>query len=141
MKSQVIILLVFVVQFSMGQTEMTSKTEVIKHADKIMNHFGKAEFKEAFTELRKHYLLPEEDFQSIKTVTITNLKKAQESFGDVIGEVFIKEENIENIALRRNYLVKYENILLRFQIVYYKSSQNWQVNSFKWDDEFEVFFK
>jgi hypothetical protein len=141
MKILITFILLFVTQFGWAQAVLSSKEEVTKHADKTMNYFGDAMFEEAFSELRKYYFVSDLDFQNIKAKTIDNLSKAIENYGEITGEIFVKEENLKDVAIRKTYLLRYDTILLKFQIVYYKSTQGWIVNSFSWDDEFETLFE
>lgn len=141
MKLKILPVLLLITQLISAQNFLQSKSDVAKHADKVMSLFGTSNYEDAFEELRKHYIVADIDFQNIKYKTTDNISTAEQNFGKIRGEIFIKEEILMDIALRRNYVVKLGKILLRFRIGYYHSDQGWIVNSFNWDDEYEEFYE
>jgi hypothetical protein len=124
-----------------AQTGLASKEEAIAHADQVMALFEDFEIEAAFDKLRKYYPVEELDYNNLKTTTLNNLRAAVRGYGDVTHVVFIKEENLKDLALRRHYVLALESLLLRFSIVYYNSVDGWIVNSFMWNDNFEEFFE
>lgn len=122
-----------------GQNAISQRTGITQHADKVMMHFGQSEFEEGFTELRKYYPVTELDFQNMKTKSIKNFQAASKGYDGILGEVFIKQETLKDLAVARHYVLKLGAILLRFRLVYYNGKNGWIVNSFHWDDDFEQF--
>lgn len=140
MKTILPLLFLFLTFNLSAQAGLQDKVAVAKHADQVMQLFGTSQFDEAFEALRPYYPVSEIDYQNIKVKTAQNLQQAEQGYGKITGEVFIKEQNLKDIAIRRYYVVKLETILLKFSLVYYKGKDGWIVNSFSWNNEFEILF-
>lgn len=141
MKKIILLIIWFTSPLIWSQAEaLKTKAEVVTHSNEVMALFGQAKFDEAFNVLRKYYPVSEVDYQNLKVKTTNNLESAQSAYGNITGEVFIKESNLKDVAIQRVYLVKYELILLRFTLVYYNSVNGYVINSFAWDDNFEELF-
>jgi hypothetical protein len=65
----------------------------------------------------------------------------QSRFGAVEGVLKIKEEKINDFAIRETYILRFENQAIRLVYIYYKNKKGWILNTFKWDDEFYQEFK
>ncbi len=141
LKLTIVLLFSCMSHYMVAQNALKDKVAVKNHSDKVMMFFGKSDFDSAFQELRKFYPVSELDYQTLKTKSTENLRSATVGFGKITGDVFISEEILKDFAVRRNYLIKLEKILLRFNIVYYNGIDGWIVNSFNWDDNFEVYFE
>jgi len=141
MKTLLPLLFLFATINLTAQAGLQDKIAVANHADQVMQLFGTSQFDQAFEVLRPFYPVSEIDYQNIKVKTAQNLQQAEEGYGSITGEVFIKEQNLKDIAIRRYYVVKLETILLKFSLVYYKGKDGWIVNSFSWNNEFEVLFE
>lgn len=108
---------------------------------KIAELFKNDSIIEVFTELKQYWPLPENELTDMQTKSITVLNTVRNRFGESIGYTKVKEEKINDFALRETYLVRYTNHALRLILTYYKNNAGWVINGFTWDDSFAEEFK
>ncbi|AKQ47093.1 hypothetical protein TH63_17930 [Rufibacter radiotolerans] len=116
-----------------AQTEQLSK--------KVAELFNSNKISESFQELSSYWPIPENELEGLEEKTIKYLNLLNERFGEPIGALKVRTESISDIALKETYLVRYQNSAIRLIFTYYKNSNGWIVNAFKWDDSFTDEFK
>ena len=128
--------------FSFAQAK-TFKTEIEVKAfsRKISELFKNDSIIELFTEVKKYWPVPENELTDMQTKTISTLNIIKARYGASIGFIKVKEEKINDFALRETYLIRYTNHALRLIFTYYKNNEGWIVNGFTWDDSFVEEFK
>jgi hypothetical protein len=110
-------------------------------SNKIVNLFKDNKISDAFTELKIYWPLPENEMNSIEEKTIKYLNLIDVRYGKCIGSLKVKNETINDIAVRETYLIRYEYSALRIIFTFYKNDSGWIINAFKWDDSFTEEFK
>ena len=56
----------------------------------------------------------------------------EERFGHPCGYRLVKEEVVPEVCLRYTYVIKYEKHLVRWQFVFYKAKDRWQLKKLNW---------
>jgi len=118
---------------SEAQTQALSK--------KVVNLFYEDKVSEAFAQIYPYWPLPEKEIAEMETKTKDYMSLLTERFGKKIGVTKLKDEKSADVGLRETYLVRYERNAIRMMFTYYKGSDGWIINSFKWDDSFSLTFE
>jgi hypothetical protein len=128
--------------FSFGQAKsFKTEIEVKAFSRKITELFKNDSIIELFSEVKKYWPVPENELTDMQTKTISTLNIIKARYGVSIGFIKVKEEKINDFALRETYLIRYTNHALRLIFTYYKNNEGWIVNGFTWDDSFVQEFK
>jgi hypothetical protein len=135
-----ITLLVLVTSLSLGLSAqdqyLKDSTATQALSQKVAQLFSENKVSKSFSELGAYWPLPQNEIESIEEKTLKYLNLIEERFGKSIGILKVKNESIQNVAIRETYLVRYENTAIRLKFTYYKNNKGWIVNAFKWDDSF-----
>ena len=126
--------------FSQAKT-LKTESEVKAFSRKASELFKNDSIIEAFTEMKKYWPLPENELADMQTKSISAMNTVKGRFGEPIGLTKIKEEKINDFALRETYLIRYTNHALRLIFTFYKNNEGWILNGFHWDDSFFEEFK
>lgn len=125
-----------------------AQDKVLKNIDeakavskKITEHFKENEITEAFDILKLYWPLPQNEIYTLENQTVQSLNLVSQRFGKQESIVKVSEQNIQDTAFRETYLLKFENTALRLIFTYYKNSNGWIINAFKWDDNYDEEFK
>lgn len=110
-------------------------------SQKVAGLFEKTQIKEAFTELRVYWPLPENELDGLEEKTIKNLNVIESRYGKMEGVAKVNESSIKDFAFQETYIVKCKYHALRLIFTYYRNSTGWLINGFKWDDSFAEEFK
>ena len=141
MKTILFTLLTLSFTIAQSQTYLNSEKDLEKHANLVMSYMSELEFTKAFTELEKHWPLPQNELSQLESQTLKQFNLVGDRFGAVIGFDFVQEKTINDFAIKKTYVVRFEKHLLRVMFTYYKNDQGWMLNSFKWDDSFSELFE
>ena len=108
---------------------------------KVTELFSVNKISKSFKSMDPYWPLPANEIEALKDKTMKYLNIIEERYGKSIGLLKVKNETIDDIAVRETYLIRYENTAIRLIFTYYKNDNGWIINSFKWDDSFEKEFK
>lgn len=95
---------------------------------------------EMMSEIIKYTPVAEEEMKKLGEKTKGFQDMLQESYGEVIGYEKIKNETINDFAIRETYVIRLEYHALRVVYTFYKNDKGWALNSFNWDDEWKEEF-
>jgi hypothetical protein len=95
---------------------------------------------EAFVLIGSQWPFPVAELEQVQEQAEKNQVFVEERFGQPCGYRLVKEEVVPEVCLRYTYVIKYEKHLVRWQFVFYKAKDRWQLDSFKWDDSIEALF-
>jgi hypothetical protein len=135
------IITVFFIQSTLGQSAMNSKDELSKHSEAVMKLLKESQFQKAFIELKKHWPLPENEMIQLQSQMIKQFNLVADRFGDIIEYDFIRDEIIKDYVVKKIYVLKFDKHMIRILFTYYKNNDGWILNTFKYDDEFEELFE
>jgi hypothetical protein len=120
---------------------LSNVVETQELSKEIVSLFNENKISESFVQLTKYWPMPQNELDSLEEKTIKYLNLIRQRFGNSIGTLKVKNETIADIAIRETYIIRYGNSAIRLIFTYYKNSNGWIVNAFKWDDSFEEEFK
>lgn len=141
-KNTFLLILVLNITSSIAQDKtLTSPKEAREFSQKCSNLFKDNKISQFFGELRPYWPLPENEINGLEEKTIQYINLLQSRFGKIEGVVKVKEEVINDFAIRETFILKFENSAIRLIYTYYKNNSGWVLNAFKWDDSFSEEFK
>lgn len=119
---------------------LKSIEEARAHSDEVMELFEGQKYELMFRRVGDCMPLPENELENLKSSTIRQINGVAGRFGEIIGHNFIKEEAVEDFYIRRTYVLRFENHMLRVYFIYYRNNEGWLLNNFKWDDNIDELF-
>jgi hypothetical protein len=139
--SIVLLLLLLIVPVCRGQElGFLDGIEARSYCEAVIDHVAKDQIKEAFVLIGAQWPFPVVELKEVQEQAEKNQVFVEERFGQPCGYRLVKEEVVSEVCLRYTYVIKYEKHLVRWQFVFYKAKDRWQLNSFKWDDAIEALF-
>lgn len=121
---------------------LADEAEIKKECQLIVDDFMNGKITVAFDKLRVLWILPENEIDYLEKQSVKQFNLVEDRFGEPIGNKFVKEELIEDIAYRVTYVLKYEKHGIRIQFMFYNGKEGqWYLNSFKWDDGLSKLFE
>jgi len=128
--------------FSQAEKALSNQTEIKEKCQQIVDDFTKDDITSAFSKIKEIWILPEDELNNLETQSIKQLNVVEDRFGAVIGNKLVKEDLVEDVLYRLNYVVKLDYHGLRIQFVFYNGKDGkWYLNKFKWDDSLSKLFK
>ncbi len=115
--------------------------QVKKLSTEAANLFKDKKIKESVEKMRPYWPIEDEEIAAFQEKTEGYMTMLISSYGVVEGVQKLKEETISDFAFRETYVLRYQYSAIRLTFTYFKSSQGWILNSFKWDEEYEELFK
>ena len=88
---------------------------------------------QAFKDLKAHWPLSAEELDNLLAHTKEQRKAVQEHFGKPLSVEFIRTEELGQSLVRHVFIEKFEKHALKWQLSFYKPSEEWIVNSIYWD--------
>jgi hypothetical protein len=139
--SIVLLLLLLIIPVCQGQgLGFLDGIEARSYCEAVINHVAKGQIEEAFVLIGSQWPFPVAELKQAQEQAEKNQVFVEERFGQPCGYRLVKEEVVPEVCLRYTYVIKYEKHLVRWQFVFYKAKDRWQLNSFKWDDSIEALF-
>lgn len=117
-----------------------NRKDLKSFCDKLVKLFFEEKFDAGFSEVSKYWPIDDNSIANVKNQINSQLPMIKEKFGEAVGYVFFEEKEVSDIFVRFTYIVKYENHILRWVIVFYKPKEGWIINYIKWDDNVDSFF-
>ena len=139
--SIVLLLLLLIIPVCQGQgLGFLDGIEARSYCEAIINHVAKGQIEETFVLVGSQWPFPVAELKQAQEQAEKNQVFVEERLGQPCGYRLVKEEVVPEVCLRHTYVIKYEKHLVRWQFVFYKAKDRWQLNSFKWDDSIEALF-
>ena len=109
-------------------------------ADKAMRYLASNDLKGMFNYIQTIMPIEQAELDKIRETSITQRKMFPSTLGAYVGYAFISEcRKIEQIS-RVIFIEKREKNFIRWEFVFYKPRDKWQISSFYWDTKHaEVF--
>ena len=124
-----------------AQTQyLKSVKETQAVSDKCTGLFADWKIDEMMNEIIKYTVVSESEMRELGEKTKGFKDMLTESYGEIIGYEKIKNEALNDFAIRETYVIRMEYFAIRVIYVYYKNNQGWTLNSFNWDDEWKEEF-
>jgi hypothetical protein len=137
----VLLLLLLIIPVCWGQElGFLDGIEARSYSEAVINHVAKGQIEEAFVLIASQWPFPVAELGQVREQAEKNQVFVKERFGQSCGYRLVKEEVVPEVCLRHTYVAKYEKHLVRWQFVFYKANDRWQLNSFNWDDAMEALF-
>jgi len=94
----------------------------------------------AIAEVKKYTIVPEVEIDSSLGQFKLQLPVIAQRFGASVGAEFVREEKMGESLLRITYLHRFDKHAMRWMFYYYRGSQGWVLNTFRFDDNILALF-
>ena len=101
---------------------------------KYITYMATDKIVEGFELITPYIYRNEEDIQDIFDSTQEQLEKIKPDLGKYIKYDIVRKQSLNDIVTMYSILVQYENMPLRWDIVFYKNEKGWIVLKIYWDD-------
>lgn len=136
MKKVVTLVFLFVSCYTFSQSKAYSTIKKVRdNSNKVANQFLKMDIDNLFEDLKPYWVISNDQIDTVKVRTKGLVPEIQNSFGEGIDAIKIKEINLENAILQETYFIRYLKSAIRIKITYYNNSKGWFINTFEWDDK------
>lgn len=140
MKSLIFAIVVFM-SASTFADELKSIEATKIFSDEIMEKLVKNKFSEALNSTKPYWPLPAIEIDSLANQIDQQWPIIEKRFGKYTGKEFIKSKKIGSSFIRYYYLHKFENHAIYWQIGFYKSKEQWKINSITFLDSLEGLYE
>ena len=114
---------------------LPEEVSITKECDKVMGALAAGDVPQAFAYMEKIFPLPVADLAKLKEDTTRMLESAQPRFGKIVGYELVSVTKKSDSVLVSTYILKMENMALRWRFIFYKPHDKWLINSMHWDDK------
>lgn len=115
--------------------DFKSESEVRVFSDSVMREVATGSLKSGFDKISSAYtVVPKVEIDGIVSQAMLQVPVMEARFGKSIGYEFISESRAGDSVLKYVYLHKFEKHAIVWQFVFYRPSQTWLLNSFKYSD-------
>ena len=90
--------------------------------------------------LKPYLVIPPAEFDVMLGQATMQLPAMGQRFGNSVGKEFIREDKVGESLVRFIFIQKFEKTVTRWLFFYYKSPSGWVLNTFTYDDSFQLLF-
>ena len=98
------------------------------------------DMKGTFKVIARHMPMKSDELESIRTKMVDMRKALPEKVGKILGYAFISECRKSDVLVRYTFVEKREKSVLRWQFLFYKPRNTWQMLSFFMDEDMNALF-
>lgn len=132
----------YFINTTLAQKKYLKNTDEMNFLSKnVTTLFKDNKVSEAFVELKPYWPVSESEIESLESKTIKYIDIIEERFGKPLKIEEIRNESISDFAKRKTFLIQYPISAIRLIFTFFRSTDGWVINAFKWDDSFEEEFK
>lgn len=126
---------------SISYNTLKTKEDCKKLSATVANLFYEDSIVKAVTKMRDYWPIEEDEIEAFQEKSLKSLNIIENLYGYRISVIKVKEEMLENFALRETYILRYEKSAIKLTFKYFDTTHGWILNAFKWDDEYSSEFK
>jgi len=119
---------------------LATLTDLRKVTDQIMEQVGKGKLETGLKLLKPRTVVPEAEFSVMLSKAMLEVPPLTQRFGEPIGFEFIREDHVGENLIRYTYIHRYEKHAMRWLFFAYHGSNGWLINTFRFDDQFQLLF-
>ncbi|MBK8608787.1 MAG: hypothetical protein IPL84_02235 [Chitinophagaceae bacterium] len=140
-KLPIILLFVCVSFVSKGQLIADSgRTNLNRLCDRFMQTFSTGKYSDAFQLLKQQTSMDKGFVDNLNKTLNEQMENILVSFKKITGYELIEEKSINNVLVRRRYLLKLELYFLSFDFYLYNNGSNWLLSGFYYSDNQQALF-
>ena len=108
--------------------------------DKAMSMIAGNDLEGGLKLLRPYLVIPAAEFDVMLGQATMQQPAINQRFGKSVGKEFIREDMVGDSLVRFIFTQKFEKTVVRWLFFYYKSPSGWVLNTFTYDDSFQLLF-
>ena len=129
------VLLLALLPASLIAKEFNSEDETKAFTESVMKQVATGNLKGGFEQLSAAYTaIPKVEVDGIVSQALLQVPVMEARFGKSIGHEFVSENRVGSSVVRYAYLQKFEKHAIVWQFVFYRPTNSWILNSFKFTD-------
>ncbi len=79
----------------------------------------------------------EEEIDKLQELATEQLTELSSNKGKVENVVFVKDVKVKDFLVKKVYALLYREMIIQFQIIYYRNSKGWAIYNFKYNDKIQ----
>lgn len=107
---------------------------------RCLARFVAGDYKAGLDLLRPYWKVSTSEIDTLTLQTITTRAAVKERYGASLGYEILSQQAAGTSLLRFVAVEKLQNTALRYQLVFYKPGDAWELQSFVWDDKLPLLF-
>ena len=111
------------------------KERLEKVCDTFMKLFAEGKSRDALQLLKQNTVMPPSTIDTVQATIDNQMAEYFPTYGKMISSEFIIERKIKDFISKRFYILRFERYYLKFDFTLYKTSNDWTITHFKYDDE------
>jgi hypothetical protein len=108
--------------------------------DKAMSSVADGDLEGGLKLLKPYLVIPPAEFDAMLGQATLQLPAISQRFGRSVGKAFIREDKVGDSLVRFIFIQKFEKTAMRWLFFYYRSPTGWVLNTFTYDDSFQLLF-
>ena len=108
--------------------------------DKAMTMIAGNDLEGGLKLLKPYLVIPAAEFDVMLGQATMQQPVISQRFGNSVGKEFIREDMVGDSLVRFIFTQKFEKTAIRWLFFYYKSPSGWVLNTFAYDDSFQLLF-
>jgi hypothetical protein len=108
--------------------------------DKAMTMIADSDLDGGLKLLKPYLVIPAAEFDVMLGQATMQQPVMSQRFGKSVGKEFIREDMVGGSLVRLIFIQKFEKTVVRWLFFYYKSPSGWVLNTFTYDDSFQLLF-
>jgi hypothetical protein len=135
-----IFVLAFTCLQAYGKT-LPTEADAKSLAEDIMQDVGSNKMKEGLEKLRPYIVFPTAEFDVQMNSIDMQMPIISQRFGNARCFDFIAKETLGDSLVQYSYLQKFDKHVMIWRFIFYKSGNEWLLNTFYFDDNVKSLFK
>ena len=103
-------------------------------ADQVMAKVAIGQLDAAIAEMKRYTIVPEAEIDASLGQFKLQLPVIAQRFGSTIGSEFVREDKVGESLLRITYLQRFDRHAMKWFFYFYRGSNGWVLNTFRFDD-------
>lgn len=136
----IVIMLAFTIISFAENIGFEDEKRVREYCNSFIEYIVDEEIQKAFDLIEGQWIFSPSEIQSIEVQAIKQLDLVKGRFGNILGYKMLKQEIVGDMFLKYTYIVKYENHIIRWIFIFYKSEDVWLLNTIRFDDSIDKLF-
>ena len=115
---------------------LVGDSDILQFERLFLDEFQSGEYTRAYQRFRTSATaLSDSEVDNLEQVTIDQLTRYAEIYGEPVDVILVSTTTVVGAMRKDTYLLRYSNLPLRAQFVFYHNGMQWKLTYFLWDDK------
>lgn len=102
--------------------------------DQVMAKVAAGQLDAAIAEMKRYSIVPEAEIDAGLGQFKLQLPAIALRYGSIVGSEFVREDKVGESLLRITYLQRFDRHAMKWYFFFYRGSNGWVLNTFRFDD-------